>query len=208
MNKIKWWFWQLNSSEINLEVIFITEQTKSCMELKQGRIEFQRKDFWMVRLWETGNSQLRGEPTTAAFFQMLPPPLFDDARVNYKTITIQFSDWFLFTISTGSCRVTETYTLTFNCNILGNESVLCGQFLCLAQQTFTWRMGSSEMLRRVALVRADVSEELSASIISVTRIGELGTLAVTSNRRTHAACVTSQKTPFFIVTAVKTSNLT
>jgi hypothetical protein len=31
------------------------------------------------------------------------------------------------------------------------------------------------MLRRVALVRTDVSEELSAYIISVTRIGELGT---------------------------------
>jgi hypothetical protein len=41
------------------------------------------------------------------------------------------------------------------------------------------------MLRRVALVRTDVSEELSASFIRVTRIGELGTtLAVTSNRRT------------------------
>jgi hypothetical protein len=41
------------------------------------------------------------------------------------------------------------------------------------------------MLRRVALVRADVPEELSVSIIRVTRIGELGTtLAVTSNRRT------------------------
>jgi hypothetical protein len=40
------------------------------------------------------------------------------------------------------------------------------------------------MLRRVALLRTDVSEELSASIIRVTRIGELGTtLAVTSDRR-------------------------
>jgi hypothetical protein len=36
-------------------------------------------------------------------------------------------------------------------------------------------MVSSGMLRRVALVRADVTEELSASIIRVTRIGELGT---------------------------------
>jgi hypothetical protein len=50
-------------------------------------------------------------------------------------------------------------------------------------------MASSGMLRRVALVRTDVSEELSASIIRVTRIGELGaTLAVTSNRRT-SVCV-------------------
>jgi hypothetical protein len=46
-------------------------------------------------------------------------------------------------------------------------------------------MVSSGMLRRVALVSTDVSEELSASFIRVTRIGELGTmLAVTSNRRT------------------------
>jgi hypothetical protein len=46
-------------------------------------------------------------------------------------------------------------------------------------------MASSWMLRGVGLVRADVSEELSASIIRVARIGELGTtLAVTGNRRT------------------------
>jgi hypothetical protein len=46
-------------------------------------------------------------------------------------------------------------------------------------------MPSSVMLRHVALVRTDVSKELSASFIRVTRIGEQGTtLAVTSNRRT------------------------
>jgi hypothetical protein len=49
--------------------------------------------------------------------------------------------------------------------------------------SFLTRMTSSGMLRYVALVRTDVSEELSASFIRVTRIGELGTLAVTSNRR-------------------------
>jgi hypothetical protein len=43
---------------------------------------------------------------------------------------------------------------------------------------------SSGMLRRMPLVRTDVSEELSASNIRVTKIGELGTVAVTSNRRT------------------------
>jgi hypothetical protein len=53
----------------------------------------------------------------------------------------------------------------------------------------TWyiqrKIVSSGLLRRVALVRRNVSEELSASFIRVTRIGELGiTLAVTSNRRT------------------------
>jgi hypothetical protein len=38
---------------------------------------------------------------------------------------------------------------------------------------------SSGMLYRVALVRTDVSKELSASIIRVTRIGELGTTLAT-----------------------------
>jgi hypothetical protein len=36
-------------------------------------------------------------------------------------------------------------------------------------------MVSSGMLRRVALVRTEVLEELSASFMRVTRIGELGT---------------------------------
>jgi hypothetical protein len=64
------------------------------------------------------------------------------------------------------------------------------------------------MLRSVALVRTDVSAELSASI-RVTRIGELGTLAVTSNLRMlryvppkrrfleEPHDLTSQRTPFF-----------
>jgi hypothetical protein len=59
-------------------------------------------------------------------------------------------------------------------------------------------MVSSGLLRRVALVRTDVSEEPGASFIRVTKIGALGT--------THG--VTTQKTQFFIVTAVKTSNPT
>jgi hypothetical protein len=41
------------------------------------------------------------------------------------------------------------------------------------------------MLHRMDHVRTDASEELSASLLRVTRIGELGTtLAVTNNRRT------------------------
>jgi hypothetical protein len=46
-------------------------------------------------------------------------------------------------------------------------------------------MVSSGLLRRVALVRTDVSEERGASFIRVTKIGELGTTqAATSNRCT------------------------
>jgi hypothetical protein len=46
-------------------------------------------------------------------------------------------------------------------------------------------MASSGMLRLVALVRTDVSEELSASI-SVTRIGKLGTSGLYSQRTSVA----------------------
>jgi hypothetical protein len=70
--------------------------------------------------------------------------------------------------------------LAFNCLELTTrpgEATL----LCIIKPAF--RMASSGMLRRMALVRTDVSEELRASIIRVTRIGKLGTmLAVASNR--------------------------
>jgi hypothetical protein len=95
----------------------------------------------------------------------------------------------------------------------------------------THRMPSSGMLRHVALERTDVSEERIASIIRVTRIGKLGiTLAVASHVVPSASILvtlmmvtihssetsvlqepygaTSQKTAFFIVTAVRTSSLT
>jgi hypothetical protein len=55
------------------------------------------------------------------------------------------------------------------------------QFSLRVNNNCRWRTASSGMLRCVALVKTDVSEELSASIIRVTRIGEL---SVTSNRRT------------------------
>jgi hypothetical protein len=52
-------------------------------------------------------------------------------------------------------------------------------------------MVSSGKLRRVALVRTDVSEEPSASFIRVTRIGELGTAlaaTISSQRASVASC--------------------
>jgi hypothetical protein len=59
------------------------------------------------------------------------------------------------------------------------------------------------MLHRVALVRSDVSEEPSASIIRVTRIGELGTiLTVTSNRRILLRNTTANvvpSSPIFVI---------
>jgi hypothetical protein len=66
------------------------------------------------------------------------------------------------------------------------QLLLQSRFYCLVLSfRLLKRMAYSGMLRRVALVRTDVSEELSASFIRMTRIGELETtLAVTSNRPT------------------------
>jgi hypothetical protein len=80
-------------------------------------------------------------------------------------------------------------------------------------------MVSSGKLRRVALVTTNVSEELSASFIRVTRIGEVETTILVTLMKealsfseksdlTRAERVTSQKMTLFIVTAVETSNLT
>jgi hypothetical protein len=77
------------------------------------------------------------------------------------------------------------------------------------------------MLRRVALVRTEVSDELSASsvrrllimanvvpsseILVTLMMESLRSLKCQSLQEPHG--VTSQRTPFVIVTAVKTSNL-
>jgi hypothetical protein len=77
-----------------------------------------------------------------------------------------------------------------NAESWSNVSIYCCAIACLNSSTAlnmyiaVGRIASSGMLRHVALVRTDVSEELSASYIRVTRIDELGTtLAVTSNQR-------------------------
>jgi hypothetical protein len=68
-------------------------------------------------------------------------------------------------------------------SILRKRSPVCT--LSVTCQACKSRMASSGMLRRVALVRNDVSEEPGASFIRVTKIGALGTTqAATSNRRT------------------------
>jgi hypothetical protein len=56
-------------------------------------------------------------------------------------------------------------------------------------------MASSVMLCGMALVRTDVSEELSASFIRVTRIGELGT---TSMRRLLATTNVVPSSPIHV----------
>jgi hypothetical protein len=61
------------------------------------------------------------------------------------------------------------------------------------------------MLRHMALVRTDVSDERSASFIGVTRIGELGELAVTSNRRTLRRNTKSSETS--VLTRVTRRNI-
>jgi hypothetical protein len=58
---------------------------------------------------------------------------------------------------------------------------------------------SSGMLRLVALVKSDVSEEISASFIRVKRIDVLGTtLAATSNRRTLRRITSTGYSPILV----------
>jgi hypothetical protein len=65
----------------------------------------------------------------------------------------------------------------------GNSKRIYEDQHTLWDKTRARRMASFGMLRHVALVITDVSEELGAFFIRVTRIGEPGTmLAVTSNR--------------------------
>jgi hypothetical protein len=52
-------------------------------------------------------------------------------------------------------------------------------------------MVSSGMLRHVALVKTDVSEEISASFIRVTRIDELGIALAVTREPTQRASVAS-----------------
>jgi hypothetical protein len=51
------------------------------------------------------------------------------------------------------------------------------------------------MLRRVALVKTDVSEEISASIMTVTRIGELGTMLALRSSETFLTKATRRNNP-------------
>jgi hypothetical protein len=61
------------------------------------------------------------------------------------------------------------------------------------------------MLRRVDLVRTDVPEELSASIIRVTRIGEQGTmLAVTSVCRLLVTANAVASSPILVTLMMET----
>jgi hypothetical protein len=73
-----------------------------------------------------------------------------------------------------------------------------------------WRIPTSGMLRHIAFVRTNVSKERVASFIKVTRIGLMRRRYVLLKRRflQEPHYVTSQKTAFLIVTAVKTWNLT
>jgi hypothetical protein len=56
-------------------------------------------------------------------------------------------------------------------------------------------MASSGMLHHVALVRTDVSKELSASFIRVTRIGELGTTNELCGLLVHKRTIVTERPP-------------
>jgi regulator of protease activity HflC (stomatin/prohibitin superfamily) len=112
-------------------------------------------------------------------------PITDQGRggpitINYSLI----SDYYLLFVATYESRAflkiqNQRYITT------DGQSVILSWYWAIDWNTrsiFLYGTPSSGALRRVALVRTDISEELIASIMRMTRIGELGTtLAVTSN---------------------------
>jgi hypothetical protein len=93
--------------------------------------------------------------------------------------------WFIFDVDYRLCATWIIHQqlggTTFKCNYFRgyvknktfNTTSLT--FNLRFSRRWLWTMASSEILRRVTLVRIDLSEELSASIIRVTRIAKLGT---------------------------------
>jgi hypothetical protein len=73
----------------------------------------------------------------------------------------------LFRVPTAACSICFL-VIWLTKSARKNYTLQCGQL-------WNRRMASSAMLRRVALVRTNVSEKLSASIIRVTRIDEIRT---------------------------------
>jgi hypothetical protein len=67
-------------------------------------------------------------------------------------------------------------------------------------------MASSGMLLRVALVKTDVLDELSPSIIRVTRIGELGTVFLRSVRRLPVTANVVPSSPILVTLMMEVLN--
>jgi hypothetical protein len=135
-----------------------------------------------------------------------------DVVTNYLSTRTNLAYWnltLLVSLKTPMChhRVQKNrlQSLTLNKFNIVNIFLHRIEFLKKRTQLFenwisVWRMVSSAILRHVALVKADVSEERSASIVRVTRIGELGTmLAVTRNRRTLRLLVTAKVFPSLLI---------
>jgi hypothetical protein len=82
-------------------------------------------------------------------------------------------------LSPTSCRFMYLPSTHTPSTLFPKTLSLCKQHNIMYDLRFSrrwlWKMASFEMLHRVALVRTDVSEELSASFMKVTRMGELGT---------------------------------
>jgi hypothetical protein len=143
-----------------------------------GHVEFALK-----------HSELSGLREVPESPQALCPSL--NASMDFVEKMIEQASWLLTSlagsglVSVQVCCWTPVYELRFPLVILRPSMLSHHHFHLSVNQSFYRRMAFSGMLRRVALLRTDLSEELSASFIRMARIGELGTtLAVNSNRRT------------------------
>jgi hypothetical protein len=115
--------------------------------------------------------------------------LFDTLGKTLRYKPTQFRHIEPYVVPNRNTSTTFNSPIEFNSiSLLNNtwkSSTLTATYDLRRSQRWLWGIATSELLRRVALVRTNVSEELSASFIRATKIDQLGTtLAVTSNRRT------------------------
>jgi hypothetical protein len=149
-------------------------QNKSSMTW-QASIMYQPARSWANELWRASLLPGRMQSTDWRILTWMNDCVQYSARILPTPTSNSSGDQFFGRIAFASqqpstCMYARSATFRHWCWVLTKES--------------RWRLASSGMLRRVALVRTDVSEEPSAPIIRVRRIGELGTLAVSSNGRT------------------------
>jgi hypothetical protein len=123
------------------------------------------------------STQIKWTPSTLEFpLSPINPDQMDTKYTWIPSVTYQ-SEYGQFDCGNSIKRCPKKFA-----NVMMWEHCTFADFL-MWQSSLLWRMLSSEMLCSVALLRTNVLEECTASIIRVTRIGEQGTMIAVSRNQ-------------------------